>query len=362
MQKMSNLDYHSVAEELQRLVGGYLNKAYEPRPGVLRLKFHKDGEVNLAVELGVRIHLTKYIEEPSGEPSSFTKFLRTELENSKVTAIRQLNFDRIIAIDFEKTGERYSVVFEMFQKGNAIVCGHDGKILKVYRPEIYSARKLRHGEHYTPPPNTKKHPQDITAADFAGVKGKAVPVVSKVVNLPPSYLEEACARSGIPLDKKFEALSDKEIASLIKIVRTIASSALEPCVYWRGGKAVAFSPFLLTKFAGAGLELRRYASFSEALDEYYANAEPEPEKDVVLEKLEAVLEQQKSAVTRLENEAADAKAAGDEIYRNSALYDEILAEADLLLKQKKTVNEIAVLLERKFGRKARIAGRKLVVA
>ncbi|MFH1107272.1 MAG: NFACT family protein [Candidatus Micrarchaeota archaeon] len=353
MQKMSNLDYYFAVEEMQKLKGGYLNKAYEPRQGVIRLKFHRDGEVNLLAELGVRMHPTKYIEESAGEPSVFAAFLRSGLENAKVVGVRQLNFDRIVAIDFEKK-RKYSLVFEMFARGNTVLCDENGHILKVYNPEIFSSRKLRQGELYSPPPNPKKHSSEVAAADLAGLKGKAVSVLSKVVNLPPFYLEEACARAGIPLDAPFEGLSDADVRRLLDELKSLTLEKPDPSVYSANGRVSGFSPFPLEKLRGSGLEMHRYPSFSEALDEFYANALPEPEKDRGMEKLSAVLSQQNAAVASLEEESVSAKSSGDEIYRNSALYDEIIAEANALLKRKMPEKEAAAALEKRFGRKIRL--------
>ncbi|MFH1257506.1 MAG: NFACT family protein, partial [Candidatus Micrarchaeota archaeon] len=89
LQKMSNLDYYYVAEELQVLVGGFLNKIFELRPKVFRFKVRGDKEYNLIVELGLRANLSKYIEESPDVPTNYTMLLRKHLENAKITEVKQ---------------------------------------------------------------------------------------------------------------------------------------------------------------------------------------------------------------------------------------------------------------------------------
>ncbi|MFH1200286.1 MAG: NFACT family protein [Candidatus Micrarchaeota archaeon] len=360
MQKMSNLDYRFAAAELQHLVGAYLNRAFEPRQGVFRLKFHSKGEVNVLAELGVRLHATKYVETAAGGDSGFDQIVRQELENAKLAGVRQIASDRIVAFDLEKNG-KYSLIFEMFAHGNAVACGPDGRILKAFRYEQFSSRKIRAGELYSPPPNAKKDANAICAKDLLSLKGPAVSALSKAVNLPPFYLEEACARAGIAFDSKFDGLPEKSADALVAALHSIASAALDPVVYYAGGKPVAFSPFPLEKFASSGYDARKFATFSEALDDYYAHAEKLPDKDRALEKLSAVLAQQTAAVESLAGQAGEFKASGDLIYRNSASFQEILDSANALLGKKLPPKAIEAELAKKFKVKATLEGGKLSV-
>ena len=113
---MTNLDYFFLAKELsEQLVGSRLNKAYQIGDKEFRFKFHKEGEKNLVVQLGCRLHLTKYLQTPPENPSNLARIIRSKLSNARVASVKQVNFDRII--EFEIQGaEKYYLIFEMFGK------------------------------------------------------------------------------------------------------------------------------------------------------------------------------------------------------------------------------------------------------
>jgi len=100
---MSSVDTAAIVIELQELLGARVVKAYQPDKEEIRLKLHqKDkGGVDLIIEAGRRIHITKYKRPSPRMPSNFSMFLRKHLGGGRISQIQQLDFDRIVEITIE---------------------------------------------------------------------------------------------------------------------------------------------------------------------------------------------------------------------------------------------------------------------
>jgi len=316
MQKMGNLDYLFLARELSALEGGRINKIYSN--GVFRLKLNKNGELNFVVEAGTRAHLTKYVEEAPEHPSDFVMLICKRLGNARIKSVKQTNFDRLLSFVFDAKDGLFVLVFELFQNGNVVFCGSDDKIIDALKREKYSARILKPKQPYSPPPSNKKHPLEITEADVP--EGKAVSALSKVVNLPPFYLEEACSRAG----QKYDAeITDK--AAIVAALRSLFDET-KPCVYYENEKPVAFAPFPLKKMGAA--EPRFFPSLSEAADAYYSSVEKETKRgNPERKKLVHLLETQKTALAAFEEKEKEARNAAEKIYAHYSEADDAIQKA-----------------------------------
>ncbi|HEV8289397.1 MAG TPA: NFACT family protein [Candidatus Norongarragalinales archaeon] len=350
---MSNLDYHHLATELQReLTGGRFNKAYAITPTRLRLRFNKEGERNLIIDLGVRAHLTKYLEE-GVEPAGFIKYLREHLDNARVLEVKQLQFDRVLEIVMEKK-QRFSLVLEQFAQGNALLLDEKNTILSVLRKEEWASRTLAPGRTYSLPPSGKKLPESVTLEDFEGLKGGVVASLSKVVNIAPYYLEEVCTRAGIDYKKEIGKLSKEEKRALLTAIASL-STGIKATLYHKEFKPFAFAPFHLKKLSD--LEAFFYNSFSEALDEYYKENSPAIKiagtSGRKLEKLEHQLAQQKAALEEFEREEKETRAAGDAIYEKFQLVEGLLKFVREKKAAKATDEEISRELEKVSKDKAK---------
>ncbi|MBI5228743.1 NFACT family protein [Candidatus Micrarchaeota archaeon] len=360
MQTMSNLDYYLLVSELQHLVGARLNKVYELSTGRFRLKFHKTIEFNLIVDLGKRMHLTKFIEESPKQPPSFVMLLRKYLENAILKRVEQLNFDRVVVFSFEKNGN-YSLVFEMLEEGNVILCDCSYSIIQPYKKEDFSARRIRPREKYLPPPVSKKKPFELQENDLVELKGKLVPALSKTVSISPFYLEEACARAGLKFDADPTKLAESGKANLVQQIRALVNQKPAPTVYYEGSIPVAYSPFPLSKLSR--LSARKALSFSEALDEYYRAKPLTAGKPKVmnyedkLKKLEFSLAEQSNALALFEKQAIESRKKGDFIYGRYQLVEELLEKA-MDLKKKKVSKEV---IERELNAISSRGGLKVVV-
>ncbi|MFA6048483.1 MAG: NFACT family protein [Candidatus Micrarchaeia archaeon] len=337
LQKMSNLDYHFVAEELKGIEGARLNKIYELTPGVLRFKFTKEGnDFHLLAELGVRMHLTYRLEEAPKTPTSFVMYLRKNLENARLVGVEQLNFDRLVALRLQKEKD-FLLVFEMFAKGNVLLCDGDYKILQPYRKEEKSGRLLQAGQKLELPPKTKIIPAELALGDLETLEGGAAKALAEAVSLAPLYIKNALAIAGVEENAEISALPEEKKRATLHEIQKLAAGASPTVYYNESGTPTAFCCVELAKPPGAA---KKFETISKALDEYYSNAsavqtaaEKEKSKgaggavEKELEKLERSLAMQKSSLVQVEKEAGELKAKGDAVYANFEKAGELIAEA-----------------------------------
>ncbi|NUN11028.1 fibronectin/fibrinogen-binding protein [Candidatus Micrarchaeota archaeon] len=341
---MSAIDYSFAVKELSSLSGAFFVKPYLVDAGVYRLKFNSKtmGNVNVLIELPNRLNFTKYVDE-SNESDGLVKFLRESLENARVKSIKQLNEDRVVCFCFEKK-EEFNLVFELFGKGNALLCDSEMKILRVITKAEYSARTLKRGEVYALPPQEKQSPFTVKEIPAPEKEGKIVSWLAKNVNLSPFYLEEAVTRAGYSLDA---TTTEADFSKIAREIKKMVSEA-KPFVYYNEGKPVAFSFCELKKLS---FEKKEFSSFSEALDEYYFNAEKTISKTRGVEKTLGQINQQKTLLQEFESQADELNQAGNWVYENSEfvekLFKEITSRQAKGLKNKEIEEELNQLLQKK---------------
>ncbi|MFH0973170.1 MAG: NFACT family protein [Candidatus Micrarchaeota archaeon] len=142
-----------------------LAKFFELAPGVFRLKFSSPtrGEANVLCDVGFGAFLASRVPESPTAPTQFAAAVRSRLDNAALRGVALVGGDRVMRFDFEKQG-RFALVFEFIGSGNALLLDSNEKIVFVWKPAVYAARKLALRELYVAPPAGGK-PQ--TAADAA---------------------------------------------------------------------------------------------------------------------------------------------------------------------------------------------------
>ncbi len=147
------------------LAGARLAKFFELSPGVFRLKFNSQtkGEVNVLVDLGFGAFLATRVPESPEAPTQFASAVRSKIDNAVLNGVSLVNNDRVLRFDFEKK-EKFALVFEFVGSGNALLLGDGAKIVFVWKPAVYSSRKLALREQYAAPPAGGKTPSAESVA------------------------------------------------------------------------------------------------------------------------------------------------------------------------------------------------------
>jgi predicted ribosome quality control (RQC) complex YloA/Tae2 family protein len=302
MRKMSNLEYSFMVQELQSLVGKHFNRIRRISDGIYRMKI---GSTELLMQLGIRLHRTRYMEE--AQPSDqLVQRLEKELDNAKLLSLEQVNEDRIVSFSFDKG----KLILEMFGGGNAVLV-RDGKVIAASRYERWAGRQIMPDSEYRPPamkPSSKLEPSDRY-------------IIVSMVKLPygREYAIEALARAGIGEKTPGDKLSQEQIAALEAELIGMRDSA-KPYLFKKDGRLLDYSLTPLSAYPGA--EAVETASLSEALDEYYAKAQVPDER---MEKLERRLEKQMERLGSLKEEEALNKMKGDLIYERYQEVEEMIA-------------------------------------
>ncbi|MBI5158859.1 NFACT family protein [Candidatus Micrarchaeota archaeon] len=322
--EMSNLEYKRICGELQELKGARLVKIFELEENEFRFKFHVagKGDVDVACVLPVRLHATKYLKEAPKEPSNFCMFLRKHAEGRKTEKIEQYALDRVVVFGLGGV----SLVIELFSHGNILLLDAEGTIMNCYRKEEWKDRKLKPKEKYVFPASTRISPFETTAEKLETSNSKKiVAFLASTVNLPAAYLEEACERAGIPLEKKACELSKEERKKVSEEMKKLVEEAT-PVVYTLEGKPVDYSLAEISKYAQ--LEKKQFNTLSEALDDFYSQnpveIEEESEEEKQRKKLERKLAEQEKHLQELLAQAEETKKIGDAVYENYEKIERVL--------------------------------------
>ena len=305
--RLSSFEIRALVEEASKaLEKGRLDKVQQVGPELFRLSFStKSGKKDLLIEIGKRFNLTEYSIKAPEKPSQLSLLLRKHLENKRLEAIEQHDFDRVVVLDF---GE-YMLILEFFSHGNMILVDKDYKILLTFRHEQWKDRKLEKGAVYRFPKGGI-NPYKIDLSEFKKLftEKDAVRSLAKNLSLGGDYAEEICALAGVDKNAK---PNDAEKESLYKAMEKMLKFKIEPVV-----QDNRLFPFPLS-----GREVqKRYKSMNAAVDEFYL-AKPESQK---LKKLRKRLEEQQKALERFEKEAEENRRKGDLIYSNCLLIEKAL--------------------------------------
>ncbi|MDP3742119.1 MAG: NFACT family protein [Candidatus Micrarchaeota archaeon] len=338
MQSMGNWDYAVIVKELQQYSGAYFDKFYICTDDSTLLRLRKGKAVSI-VSNPTALYVTEKPPETLETPPQFVMIVRKWLENSTLKKVEQMNGDRIVAFNFSGKPGEFTLVFEQFAKGNCLLLDKDGVIVEALKREEYGARKLKPREKYIAPP-ARKNIDEISSADFKE-KGKTVSALASSVNIPPFYIEEAVNRLKTPPDVIDASEEEKKnlVAELKKIKAEYA-----PMVYFENEKPVYFAFTELQKLAH--LEKKNFENLSQALYFYYTNVEKTIEKKVDKGegKISARLGFQQAAIEEYKSKAAESSAKADYINANYALFEELLATAAKMVKEKKSENEVEAKL------------------
>ena len=324
MQQLSNLDCFFLAKELQAsLAGSFFENFYDYGEGIFRLRFSKQ---SVLVDLKGFAFLSEdgSFPLPPKQPSSFAMLLRKRLASAKLESVKQSGFDRILEFCFSSKQGRHFVVVELFGKrGNLLLLDEHKKIIKPFRKVSYAARSLADGEAYAMPPSEKKHPLELKESDLHG-SGRIVSFLSKQTSLAPFYLEEACARAGMPLDKDASSLNASEKKDLLSAFASLFERP-SPRVFLKARKPFAFSSIELKKFSDA--ECVPLEFVSEAVAVYYSSIESEVSLHQGEGDLEFQLQSQEKALAQFEMKTTDAQESGKWVFENHDLVEELIQAA-----------------------------------
>lgn len=159
---LSNLALRHLIEENQILINGFINKVQTTDDNLLKLKIHtKQGDKTVIVNNN-SIFISKTSISAKQNPGGFSSFIKKFIFNQRIISIKQKEFDRIVVIEFNDV----FLIFELFSKGNVILCDKNYKIIRSMKKEKWKDRELKKDEFYKFPSSKGKNPLEINENDF----------------------------------------------------------------------------------------------------------------------------------------------------------------------------------------------------
>ncbi len=350
---MSSFDIAAMVKELQCLIGGRIDKAYQPARDklLIRIRIPGKGKKELVIVTGKWIYLaTKSMKIPK-TPTSFAMLLRKHLSNGKITKIEQHWFDRIVIFHAQKA-EKYQLICEMFRQGNVVLV-QEGKIIQPLIPKTWRQREIRaHREYAFPPAMHDARTLDLMEFEklLKASKKDIVRTLAMDINLGGIYAEEICLSSGIEKGEKANGLSEEEMEMAHENMRRLFGSLEETkggFMLFEGGKPIHITPFKLK--IHEGLNTEKFEELSLAVEKFLEPSEDlEPideEYHELKAKYERQLAQQERAVTNLEKRADDFKKKAECIYQHYTDCESILNLLKTGIKEQGTAELLETLKE-----------------
>ena len=307
-------DIRELVSEWQYLLGCRLEQFGRPSSNELILKFRssRTGTIRLVVDLSGWGYVTKEPISTESNQGVFVNAVRKTIKKSRLETISQLNGDRIICLEFIRGDESHTLIFEMFHKGNAILCS-DGNIKTVMRQQKFKHRSLKPGLEYLAPPGFNPFESGFSKFSEA-ISGSERPIGASLTidcNLGGEISNLACHRLEIDVSTKIE---QSKFQSIYDQVEAILSDKIRPSIFLDdGGKNFTVSSFNLSHLRQGP----QFDTFSEAI-ETYLNSREEPIL-VVEDKEDIRIIRQKQAIDNYLSKAKKLREKGNLIFSNVGL-------------------------------------------
>ena len=284
---MDGITLHYMARELnERLTGARIDKIQQPERDEVILSLRCPGEnVSLLISCSAgceRVHLTQTKKLSPLEPGALCMLLRKHLLGGRITGVKQLNADRVIAITAEHTDElgdrgQKTILCEFMGKhSNIVLLSAEGRILECARhvnETLSTFREVLPGLMYSPPPAHGK--MDFDALDvreaekrLAGQSGRLAKIIqSNISGLNMLLAQEAAFRVCGDAD----ACTDDAgmlAPAIVKSIKDMISSPSYAIVQTPDGEAQALEAFEYLSWDG--FVRAKYTTLSEAADAFYS--------------------------------------------------------------------------------------------
>ncbi|MBQ6813499.1 MAG: NFACT family protein [Methanobrevibacter sp.] len=354
MKSMSNVDIYTICQELNELlVGARVDKSFQPTKDTVVMRFHKagTGRIDLVIQAGKRIHISQYPLTNPQNPPSFPMLLRKRVKGANVVSIKQHNFDRVVEIKMKKA-ECYTLIVELFSKGNIILLNESNEIILPLKRKHWSDRDISSKKEYVFPAEHGINPITVTEDEFrdkirSAESDEIVRILAKN-GLGSLYAEEIMLNTDINKKTLSSDLSSQEILDIYGSLKSVFEPLLKK----------EFNPMIVnnkketerlqkenpdkkyrSKEDVVSLKLKQYEnyesedfeSFNEACDEFYSSKVKNEITDIQeaawnkkVGKFSKRLEKQEETLKGFEKTIEDSQRKGEIIFTNYVQIENIL--------------------------------------
>ena len=168
----------SIVSELnKKLVGGKINKIYEPSKNEVILDIYNNKKfiLNICIDSSnCRINLSNHLKENPKQAPNFCMLLRKYITSSKIISIETYNLDRIVIINLENYNElndliEYKLIIELMGKhSNIVLVNEKNMIIDSIRhiSSIQALRTILPANPYTFPTSDKLNLLELSKNEF----------------------------------------------------------------------------------------------------------------------------------------------------------------------------------------------------
>ncbi len=324
---MSNVDVAAMAAELSdRILGGFMGKAYQQSSDKIWLSVQSpaEGRLDLLLVAGKRVNITKAERPTAKTPPQFPTMLRNRLTGGRIVEVLQHDLDRVLEIAVERSGSRHYLVIELFPKGSMVLLDENRQILSMLKKMVYRGSKMAAGEKYIYHPG-QLDPRTISLEDLSAWLATAgqdlVRSIVRGLNMGGTYGEEVCLVAGVDKNKPAADLNPEEVERVHQALREVfLDETLDPHIVLDAGEPVDVLSRPLKIYEG--LEKKRFATFSEAVDAFFVEKETGDEEKK--NPLDRRIEVQQKAVHEFESQEKAFIGKGELVYQIYGSVEQIL--------------------------------------
>jgi len=350
---LASFDIYVIVLELQDLIGCYVEKIYQLSRDEILLRVQQktaNQKASIFIRNGELLCLTEKPFEAPEKPSLFAMTLRKYLLNGKISEITQHEFDRIIKIKIGRKEGDYTLVCELFSKGNVILLNPEGRIIRPLIKQEWASRLIKSGEMYLPPPS-QTDPFRLNEQKFKELLTKSskdlVRTLATSVNLSGMYAEEICVRAGLDKNIKVSDVNEMSIKKIYdelqKFLTVFQQRKIQPVLVKKDDAIIDILPVPFLSYTG--MDFEPTMSFSKGLEPFIhvrkviKPQEAKHQKNI--EKLQRQQAQQQELIEEFKKNIAEKKLEADLIYLNYQTCEKVLQEIKALLRQKEKVDGIS---------------------
>ena len=316
----------ALAEELrQALEGGKVDKIYQPTRDEVVLHM-RTGRGNRKLLLSAnpqhpRAQLTGLTRENPETPPMFCMLLRKYFLGGRILGISQPSMERLLDFKFETLSElgdrveRRLVLECIGRKSNLIMLDDAGRITDCLRradADLSAQRPVMPGLFYQLPASTGKlDPTAMAEEERAALilsqapegEGQDKWLLDTFSGISPLVARELEFQSG--------GSREELAARMTKLTGIIERRDFTPVTLVREGKSFEFSFMPILQY-GPSVELKRYESFSQMLDDYYEQKEAQERvKQRGQDFIRSVTQARNRTVRKIANQEQDLRNAAD---------------------------------------------------
>lgn len=316
----------AVAEELRStVVGGKVDKIYQPTRDEVVLHL-RAGKENVRLLLSAnpthpRAHLTMMPRENPETPPMFCMLMRKYFLNGRILGITQPSMERLLEFRFETLSElgdrveRRLVLECIGRRANLVMLDGEGRItdcLRRVEGDLSSRRPLMPGLFYQQPLPTGK--LDPTAMEREQRKALVLSQAPEGEGQDQWLLDTFSGLSPlIARELEFQGGGSREGLErrLEELIWKVQEKDFTPIILERDGKPFDFTFQPVLQY-GPEVELHRKESFSQMLDDYYAQKEAqELVKQRGQDFIRSVTQARNRTAKKIANQEQDLRSAAD---------------------------------------------------